>query len=172
MPLLGETFEWDAPATLETFTAGGVDGKVGKSSSSRPGGFGCSGVKLFLKESVGLDLCDLLASNAGSAGSGSDERTCSGGDIGASLTVTTGGGVKTSKHDDDVEDDDDDDEDDDDDDDAEEVEAGGGAGTTDAVDAAAVAAATAANSSSAFRIRSKSLKLLKVLLLSLGSSSF
>jgi len=159
IPLLDETFEWDVPAMeiLETSIVGGVDGKMGKSSSSRPGGFGCSGVKLFLKESEELGLYDLFASNAGSAESGSNERTCSGGDIGASLTELTGGGVETN-----IDDDDDDDEDDDDDDD------GGGAGTADTV---TVAAATAANSSSAFRIKSKSLKVLNVLLLSLEISS-
>lgn len=128
---------------MEASTSG-VDGKEGKSSSSRPGGFGCSGVKLFLKESEGFDLYGLLASDAGSV------ETCSGDD--SSLMVTTGGGVKTST---------------DDDDDDEEEEEAGGAGP---VDVAAVTAATAANSSSAFRIRSRSLKVLKVLLLSLETS--
>lgn len=165
IPLLDGTFEWDVLAALDTSIVGGVDGKVGKSSSSRPGGFGCSEVKLFLKGSEGLGLYDLLASDTGSVESESDERIGIGGDIGASLTEPTGGGVKTSK-----EDDEDDDEDDDDDEEEEEVD---GTGTVDAdtdIDADA-AAATAANSSSAFLIRSKSLKVLNVLLLSLGTSS-
>lgn len=151
-------------AALDTSIVGGVDGKVGKSSSSRPGGFGCSEVKLFLKGSEELGLYDLLASDTGSVESESDERIGIGGDIGASLTEPTGGGVKTSKEDED---------DDDVDDDDEEEEEVDGTGTVDAdadIDADA-AAATAANSSSAFLIRSKSLKVLNVLLLSLGTSS-
>lgn len=73
IPLLDEIFEWDV--ILEMSIVGGVDGKIGKSSSSRPGGFGCSGVKFFLKESEGLGLYDLFASNEGSAESGREDRT-------------------------------------------------------------------------------------------------
>lgn len=149
IPVLGEIFERDA-AALETSIVGGVEGNAGKSSSSRPGGFGCSGAKVFLKESEGVGLYE--ASKTGSEGS--DERACGG--IGASFIEPTDGGVRArfgtgdvSKDDDDV-----------------------GADTLGIADAAAaaVAAATAANSSSAFRIKSRSLSVLNVLLLSFGTS--
>lgn len=89
---------------LELSIVGGVDGNVGKSSSSRPGGFGCSGVKLFLKDSDGLDLYVLL--DSGSIGSESDGNTCcccNGGANGGidevpSLVIgamSEGGGVRT-----------------------------------------------------------------------------
>lgn len=145
MPLLGEIFvREDAAVSI----AGGVDGNAGKSSSSRPGGFGCSEAKLFLKESGELwSLYGLVVSSTGSVES---ERTCD--DDG--IDVSMGGGVKTRLAPGD-----------------ESKDEGGGTivdvlGTVDAV-----AAATAANSSSAFRIRSRSLRLLSVLLLSFEISS-
>lgn len=62
MPVLGEIFERD----LELSIVGGIEGNAGKSSSSRPGGFGCSGAKVFLKESEGVGLYE--ASKTGSGG--------------------------------------------------------------------------------------------------------
>lgn len=150
IPLLGGTFDRDPAAALETSIVGGVEGNAGKSSSSRPGGFGCSGARLFFKESLGgLGLYAIFVSD--SNGSDRDESTCGDGGIGASVTD---GGVKTRfVFGDAIKD------------------GGGGTGTPDMLGtadaAAAVAAATAANSSSAFLIKSKSLKLLNVLLLSL-----
>lgn len=52
IPLFGTNFERE-DIVLDTLfsTLGGVDGKGGKSSSSRPGGFGCSGAIFRLKVS-------------------------------------------------------------------------------------------------------------------------
>lgn len=65
MPVLGEIFERDG-TDLETSIVGGSEGNAGKSSSSRPGGFGCSGAKVFLKESEEVGLYE--ASETGSEG--------------------------------------------------------------------------------------------------------
>lgn len=53
IPLFGTNFECDdvVLVTLFSTTLGGVDGNGGKSSSSRPGGFGCSGAMFRLKDS-------------------------------------------------------------------------------------------------------------------------
>lgn len=147
---MGEVFEQDA--ALEASIVGGVEGNAGKSSSSRPGGFGCSGAKVFLKESEGVGLYE--ASKTGSEES--DARVCDSGGIGASFIELMDGAVRTRFG-------------------TGEVSKDGGDVGVDTVDiadvaAAAVAAATAASSSSAFRIRSKSLSVLSVLLASFGTS--
>lgn len=142
LPLLGVILECVARVGG---VVGMVDGNVGKSSSSRPGGFGCSGVIFFLNESI---LYGVSTSFAGSAGSG----TCDGG--GTDVSIKTGDWSKGVDEDDD-----------------DGGSGGNGGGNGGVVDATAVAAATAANSSSAFRIRSKSLRVLNVLLLSFESSN-
>lgn len=146
LPLLGVILE--CVARVGGVVGGMVDGNVGKSSSSRPGGFGCSGVMFFLNGSI---LYFVPTSFADSVGS----ETCDGG--GTDVSIKTGDWSKEEG----VDEDDDDG-----------GSGGNGGGNGGVVDATAVAAATAANSSSAFRIRSKSLRVLNVLLLSFESSNW
>lgn len=58
IPLFGTNLECEDMIVLDialfsTTLDGGVDGNGGKSSSSRPGGFGCSGAMFRLKEDSG-----------------------------------------------------------------------------------------------------------------------
>lgn len=53
IPLFGKNLEREDGVLDKLFSMfGGVDGNGGKSSSSRPGGFGCSGAIFRLKDSV------------------------------------------------------------------------------------------------------------------------